>query len=169
MNKIGIFFGSNTGNTESDAKSLQKYLGGPEQVDLFDVSKASAEDVASYDNLIFGCSTWGAGDLQDDFDSFLSDLTNQDLSGKKVAIFGLGDQESYSDTFGNCVGLIYDALVDLGCTIIGSTDTEGYTFDESESVRDGEFLGLILDEENQSDLSEQRIESWANKLKAAFN
>ena len=102
MKSIGIFYGSSSGNTETVAKQIQKGLGADAQI--FEVSKAKKEDLEKFDNLILGTSTWGFGDLQDDFEGFMSQIEAANLSGKTVALFGCGDQESYSDTFVNGMG-----------------------------------------------------------------
>lgn len=164
MKKIGIFFGSTTGNTESAAELLIEKFGA-ENADLFNVSDASQEDLENYDNLIFGTSTWGSGELQDDFDEFLETVESAELSGKVVAIFGYGDQDSYADTFVDGMGTIYSAIKDKGCNLVGYTATEGYEFSESTAVEDGRFVGLVLDEENQSDLTGERVENWIEELK----
>ena len=75
-----------------------------EDKDIHDVSNASPADVAPYEILLLGCSTWGAGDLQDDWDSYLGKLKKLDLSEKTVALFGCGDSASFSDTFCDAIG-----------------------------------------------------------------
>ena len=72
MQNIGIFYGSSTGNTEAAAEQLQKEFGA-DNARIFDVSDVKASDLEGYSNLIFGSSTWGIGDLQDDFEGFLPD------------------------------------------------------------------------------------------------
>jgi len=137
---------------------------GKENSNIRDVADSRPEDVLSYDKLIFGIPTWGIGELQDDWAVFLPGLEDMDLSGKSVAIFGLGDQESYPDTFADALGTLYDALTNTGCKITGSWCTLGYEFIESAAVRKGEFAGLVLDEENQSQLTDLRIKDWLRKV-----
>lgn len=108
--------------------------------------------------MILGSSTWGDGDLQDDWESF--DFDAIEISGKKVALFGFGDSASYPDTFCNAIGKLYNIFVKKGAQIFGFVDTDGYDFDESEAVKDGKFVGLALDNDNQSELTEERIKSW---------
>lgn len=98
MKTIGIFYGSSSGVTESVAERIAAKLG-VEAADVHDVASASVEEVAKYDVLLLGSSTWGAGDLQDDWYGFLDNLKTADLSGKLVALFGCGDSSSFSDTF----------------------------------------------------------------------
>lgn len=167
MQNIGIFYGSSTGNTEAAAKQIQNELG-RNTVKLFDVENAKATDIEQFSNLLFGSSTWGLGDLQDDFVDFLSEIASANLEGKKVAIFGYGDQDSYADSFVDAIGQIYDALEGKGCEIIGMVSTDGYEYDESKAEVNGQFVGLPLDEENQSDLTDKRIKSWIEELKNQF-
>lgn len=166
MGKTIIIFGSTTGNTEAAAELIQEQLGG--DVELKNVDSAEADDLANYDNLILGTSTWGAGDLQDDWEGFIEDLEGADLSGKTVALFGLGDSDSYPDTFTNGMAEIYNAVKDKGCTVVGAVSTDGYEYSESESVVDGKFVGLALDYDNQEDLTEERIENWVEQIKPSL-
>lgn len=167
MEKTGIFYGSDMGNTEAVAKQIQQELG-VDNAEVFNVSDAKASDMEQFSNIILGASTQGIGDLQYDFEDFLSEIKSANLEGKTVAIFGLGDQYSYSDSFVDGIGEIHEALEGKGCKIVGKVSTEGYEYDESRGEVDGEFLGLPLDEDNQSDLTSERIKSWLGKLKNEF-
>jgi len=167
MGKIGIFYGSDTGNTEGVAKQIQKEFG-DDIAEIFDVANANKDDLEKFTNIIFGCSTWGIGDMQDDFQSFLSEIKKANLEGKNIAIFGLGDQYSYSESFVDAIGEIYETLQNKSCHIIGEVSTDGYEFDESRAVKDGKFVGLPLDEDNQSDLTYERVKRWVNELKNHF-
>ncbi|MDR1614791.1 MAG: flavodoxin [Campylobacteraceae bacterium] len=162
---IAIVYGSSGGNTESVAKLIQKKLG--KEVDLIDIGKADAGKINGYDKLILGTSTWYEGELQDDWDSFNKDAL--ELKGKTVAFFGLGDQEGYGGEFCNGVGTLYQLSLKKGANIVGDKNsTEGYSFEESTAVIDGKFVGLIVDEDNQSDLTESRVEKWVESIKSAF-
>jgi flavodoxin I len=168
MQSVGIFYGSSTGNTETAAKLIVKELGSDIATAL-DVAKAKASDLESFTNIIFGASTWGDGDIQDDFEDFLDEIASANLAGKKVAIFGLGDQDMYPDSFVDAIGDIYNKLQGKACEIVGAVSTDGYEFDESRAVIDGKFAGLPLDEENQDDLTHERITKWVDQLKVVFN
>jgi flavodoxin I len=164
MKKTGIFYGSSSGTTEDIAQRIAMQLGiGP--ADIYNVSDAPASAAEPYEVLILGTSTWGAGDLQDDWDSFLPKLKKAGLSGKLIALFGTGDSSSFSDTFCDGIGIIYKQLKDTGATFAGVTPVDGYTFDSSEAVVDGSFVGLPLDELNESDLTDTRISQWIEQLK----
>jgi len=168
MQNVGIFYGSSTGNTETVAKQVQKEFG-DDNAKTFDVAEAKADDIEKFANIIFGTSTWGIGDLQDDFEDFLSEISKANLAGKKIAIFGLGDQYSYSDSFVDGLGEIYENLEGKGCELIGETSTDGYEYDETKAEVNGQFVGLALDEDNQNDLTSVRIVNWVEQLKNQFN
>lgn len=163
MNKTGVFYGSSGGNTKSVAQKIADRLG-VGTGNIHDVAKAKANDLAGYDTLLFGSSTWGLGDLQDDWEDFIREVDKADLTGKKVALFGCGDSSSYSDTFCDAMGKIYRAVKDKA-TVIGFTETAGYSFDSSEAVIDNRFVGLAVDEDNESRLTGERINQWVSQLK----
>ena len=167
MKIIGIFYGSSSGNTEGVAKQIQAEFGA-DNAQVFDVAKATKDDLEKFDNLIFGTSTWGFGELQDDFDGFMKQIEAANLSGKTVALFGCGDQESYSDTFVDGMGLVWQSLQGKGCNIVGQTSTEGYSYSNSQSDVEGKFVGLAIDENNQSDQTADRVKAWVEGLKSAF-
>ena len=164
MSKIGIFFGTSTGTTESIAEAIGSALN-VDSSDQHNVADTSADQLAEYDVLLLGSSTWGSGDLQDDWYDFLEAAKAMDLSGKKVALFGCGDSSSFSDTFCGALGTIYNDLQGTGCEFIGAVSTDGYTFDDSEAVVDGKFVGLAIDEMNEDDKTEERINNWVEQLK----
>lgn len=165
MSKTGIFYGTSSGNTEDVAARIKNELG--EDAELFDVGSASAQDVMNYNNIIFGASTWGAGDIQDDFETFLDNLQDVDLTGKNIAIFGLGDSASYSDTFANAIGHIYEVVGKYN--VVGGVSADDYDYEESISVLNGKFFGLAIDEDNESDKTDERIRNWVSGLKKSFN
>lgn len=166
MEKVGIFFGSSTGNTESVAESIKSHFG--DSADLYNVADTPASKIEEYTNVIIGTSTWGVGDLQDDMEGFVSNLGSVNLRGRVVALFGLGDSMSYGDTFCDGMGHVYEALKGKGCDIVGEVSTDGYEFDASHATDGGDFVGLALDEDNQSDLTAGRIDAWVGVLKSRF-
>jgi len=152
------------GNTEEAAKFIGENLGLENEV--LNVCDADADKISGFDKLILGTSTWGSGDLQDDWDAF--DFSKLSLSGKTVAFFGMGDSQSYSDEYCNGMAKLYDAIVARGAKAVGAVDTQGYSFDGSDAVRDGKFVGLALDADNESDKTEARILAWIEQIKSQF-
>jgi flavodoxin I len=172
MSKIGIFFGSDTGNTRKVAKSIAKKLG-DDAADPVNVNKASADDVLGYSALILGTPTLGDGELPgltsgaqaESWEEFLPQIKGKDFSGKVVAIFGLGDQEGYGHEFVDAMIEIYKVVKAGGARIVGAWPTDGYTFEASKAIVDGDFCGLAIDNDNQKDLTDERVDSWLEIVK----
>lgn len=165
MAKIGIFYGSSTGNTEIVAEKLRALFG--DEAEINNIDSAGKEDIERYDYLIFGTSSWGVGDMQDDWEDFIDVLEEINFGKKKVAFFGLGDQVNYSDSFVDGMGAIYDVIYDR-VDIIGTWPLDGYSFNESAAVKNGKFVGLPLDKENQQNLTDDRLKKWVSILKKEF-
>ena len=163
MKQIGIFFGSSSGKTAAVAEKIHEKIGRG-RADLLDIEQTSPAVLLEYELLILGISTWGIGEVQEDWDDFLPVLGDFDLSGRKVALFGLGDQESYPGSFADALGRLYNVMVKSGCEIIGSWPVEGYAFEASAALAGGRFVGLVLDEDNQPQLTDQRIDTWLNGI-----
>lgn len=161
MNATVVIFGSTTGTCETIAKNIAEKIG----CEAINVQDITAETIEENKNLILGTSTWGAGELQDDWYDGLPVLQNADLNGKNIALFGCGDCESYSDTFVGGIAELYNGIKDSGANFIGRVSTDGYTFDDSEAVVDGKFIGLPLDDINEDDKTESRIEEWIQQIK----
>ena len=159
MKKIAIVYGSTTDNTKNAASAIADKLSG-EDVTLIDASKLKSGELDEYPNIILGTSTWGFGDLQDDWDGKLALLENSNLEGKVVAFFGLGDASSYAETFVDGMGTLYEAVKDKKCKLIGKCSTDDYHFDESKAIDDNAFVGLVLDEDNEADKTDGRIDAW---------
>ena len=165
MKKTGIFYGSTTGTTESVARLIAEKLG-VSPADVHDVSKLDAALAESYEALILGTSTWGDGELQDDWYDGIKVLKSANLSGKIIALFGCGDSESYSDTFCDGMGILFEDLKDSGCTFVGAVSDSDYTYASSVAVADGKFVGLALDDVNESDRTDARVSAWTEMFKA---
>lgn len=157
--KIAIFYGSTTGTTEMIAGKVGELLGAEV------LSATEIDRVEEYDFVIFATSTWGMGDLQDDWYEALDKLKTKNLSGKKVGLIGVGDQFGFGDTFVDGIGTIYEEIKDMGINLVGKTSTDGYSFSGSKAVVDDEFVGLVIDENNQSELTDERINAWVEKVK----
>lgn len=160
MKKTIVIYGSSTGTCEGLAAQIAEKLG----VKLVDVTALTAEVVAEHDNLILGTSTWGDGELQDDWVDGLPLLEGADLSGKTIALFGCGDSASYEDTFCDAMREIKDAVAGSGCKFVGAFPTDGYMATESRAVENGMFVGLALDEMNEFDQTADRIDKWVGMI-----
>ena len=161
MKKTVIIYGTSTGVCEDLANRIGTKLG----VDnIINVTNLDDNVIADNGNLILGTSTWGAGEVQDDWYDGLRIIKSANLNGKTVALFGCGDSESYPDTFVGGMAEIYHAVTDAGAQVIGAVATEGYTFDDSESVVDGKFVGLALDEVNEDSKTDERIDAWVKEI-----
>ena len=164
---LAIIYGSNGGATESVAETIKEKLG--LDAELLDIAEAGLDCFSEYDKFIIGTSTWGDGDHQDDWDDVASDFESVEFGGKTVAFFGLGDQEGYEDNFLDAMGMLHDIAKGNGANVVGDNwSTDGYEFEESVAAKDGTFCGLGIDEDNQDDLTSERIEKWVEIIKPHF-
>lgn len=155
-----LIYGSDSGATRAVANKIAKKI----PVKLVDIKKATPADFEDCDLLILGIPTYGGGELQVDWEERLDVMKEANLAGKKVALFGLGDQATYPDTFLDAMGALYDAVLDEGAEVVGYADNEDFEFDASTALRDGRFVGLALDQDNQSSKSDKRIAAWIARL-----
>ena len=162
--RIGIFFGSSTGNAQTVAEKIAASLSDHE-VQIKNASEFSANILNDYDFFILGSSTWGFGELQDDWNETIDELDKMDFEGKKIALFGTGDAAGWGDTFVDAMGLIYEKLGANSKNLIGQTDPAPYSFNTSKALIADKFVGLAIDENNESNLTDERIESWIQKVK----
>ena len=162
MKKTIVVYGSSTGSCQDVAEQIAKKLG---VSDVKNVSEVDADTLSGYDNLLLGTSTWGAGELQDDLYDGVDALKSADLSGKTIALFGCGDAEGYSDTFCGGMSEIYKTVKDSGAKLIGQVPADSYTYDDSESVVDGKFVGLAIDVSESEEETEKRIDDWIDVIR----
>ncbi|WP_417616514.1 flavodoxin FldB [Oceanisphaera sp.] len=162
---IGLFYGSTTCYTEIAAEKIGHQLGA-ELVDLHNIKDVPLSRAQDYPILIFGISTWDFGELQEDWESHWDDIDSLDLEGHVVALFGMGDQLGYGEWFQDALGLLHDKVAARGATLVGYWPNKGYEFEASKALTaDGDyFVGLSLDEANQYDDTDTRIESWVAQL-----
>lgn len=160
MSKTVVVYGSSTGICESIAQTIGEKL----HAEVIEVSDLTKDQLEAADNILLGSSTWGAGELQDDWYDGVDIVKQANLAGKRVAVFGCGDSASYPDTFCSAMKELYDAACAAGATVVGAVSTDGYEFDDSEAVIDGMFVGLALDDVNEDDKTGERIEAWIPTL-----
>lgn len=170
MSEIGLFFSSTTGNTEEAADAIKAEFDNvqPNLVAVHHVADGPLDDLLEYDKIILGVPTWDLGELEADWDAVASEFGDLDLTGKLVAIFGLGDQIGYADTYQDGIGILARKALDAGATVVGYTTTEGHEFEESYALEDDQFMGLALDVDNQPELSPERIADWVAQLIEEF-
>ncbi len=166
---IGLFYGSSTCYTEMAAEKIRERIGA-EWIDLHNVADDDIALAEQYDFLIFGIPTWDYGELQEDWENIWDDLAQLDLSGKTVALFGLGDQEGYPQWFQDALGYLHAQILACGARAVGYWPAEGYEFEESKGLTDdgSHFVGLALDEENEFDLSDERLDKWCAQVMRQF-
>ncbi|MDR9825526.1 flavodoxin [Vibrio sp. FNV 38] len=173
MAKVGIFFGTDTGSTRKIAKLIYKQLGDVADKPV-NINRVDAATLGNFEYLILGTPTLGEGELpgldteceSESWAEFLDANEALDLSGKKVALFGLGDQVGYPDEFVDGLGELYDYVSDCGAEVFGRWPTSGYKFNASEAVDGDEFVGLVIDKDNQSSMTEERISHWVEQITA---
>ncbi len=166
--KIGLFYGSTTCYTEMVAEKMQAAF---TQHTEFSVVLHNIKDdplalCQEYDLLIFGISTWDYGQLQEDWESSWQEVAELELSGKIVALYGMGDQVGYSEWFQDALGMLHQQLEPTDAYLTGYWPNEGYEFTGSKALTEDQqyFVGLSLDDESQYQLTDERIEQWVKQL-----
>ncbi len=164
MKSIAIIYGSSTEHTKLAAEKIAEQLAdyAPTLVDIYD---GDEEPFLTHEVLILGVSTWGVQDLQDDWNDFYPKLEKLDLSGKTIALFGMGDASIYPSSFVDAMGILYEIVSKKGATIIGAVPPEGYDFEYSRALVNDKFVGLPLDDDTEPELTDERIARWVETLK----
>ncbi|MGZ5000992.1 MAG: flavodoxin [Methylomonas sp.] len=165
MSKIGIFFGTDTGSTRLVAKKIYGFLGETLADKPKNINRTRIDELLKYDALILGTPSYGVGDLpglavgcqEANWAEFVPYLDDADLSGKKVALFGLGHQERYATRFASSLIQLYRLFYGYGADMVGRWSTEGYQFEHSDSIIDNQFVGLVLDQRGQPHLTDERL------------
>jgi len=174
LKKIGLFFGSSTCYTQMTADKIAHLLEqrlGQAVVDIYNIADKPIALAMHYELLIFGIPTWDYGELQEDWEEIWDDITELDLSHKKFALYGQGDQVGYPEWFLDAMGFLHSALVRCGASPYGYFPTAGFKFEQSKALTHDkmQFVGLALDDENEFDLSKIRIEQWLDQLLLEFD
>jgi flavodoxin I len=167
MSKTAIIYSFNTKKTGKIASQIQEGFNDPD-IEMLNAEDITEENFLAYDRIIMGVPTWFDGELPNYWDEFVPALEDMDLKGKKIALFGLGDQRGYPENFLDGVGIMAEILEARGATLVGYTSTEGYEFESSRARRDDQFTGLAIDYENQGSMNKQRIASWIEQLRNEF-
>ncbi len=169
---VGIYFATTTGKTEDIAERIAGLLGGTETPkDMSDVDDLN--ELCTHDAIICGIPTWNTGADSERsgtaWDNILDEIAGLNLSGKKVAIFGLGDSSTYTENYCDAMEELHRYFKQSGATMVGYVSSDEYTFDESKSIIGESFCGLPLDEDSESDMTDDRISQWANQLKSEIS
>ena len=167
MKKIGLFYSFHTQKTAKVAEKIQKAFGEKDVVAI-NVEEVDEKSFLGYDNMILGVPTWFDGELPNYWDEFVPAIEDLDLKGKKVAIYGLGDQVNYSENFCDGIGIMSRLMEKQGAELVGFVSADEYNFESSKALRGDKFTGLALDQENQARKTNKRIEDWVADLKKAF-
>lgn len=168
MNKTAIIYSFNTKKTGKIATQIQEGFNDP-AIEMVNAEEITQDLFLSYDQIIMGVPTWFDGELPNYWDEFVPALEDMDLKGKKIALYGLGDQKGYAENFLDGVGIMARILEAQGATLIGFTSTEGYEFESSRALQNNQFMGLAIDYENQGSMNKQRVAAWIEQLKKEFS
>ena len=165
--KIGLFYGTTSAATQEVADLIQEQMSDCE-IEVFDVYEQDLNKMSEFDKIIIGCPTWDIGLLQEDWRSKFDELDSIDFTGKKVAYYGCGDRNIYSSSFLDALGILEEKITSKGGTTIGQTSTDGYEYDFSKAEKDGQFVGLGIDNDNEPELTEERVEAWCKSITEQF-
>ena len=168
MKKTAIIYSFNTKKSGKIAEQIKNAFNN-DQVEMVNAEDLTEEVFLSYDQMILGAPTWFDGELPNYWDEFVPTIEDIDLSGKKIALFGLGDQKGYPENFLDAVGILGNIVEARGAKIVGFTSTEGYTYENSAAERGDQFMGLAIDYENQGSLNKVRIPAWVEQLSREFD
>jgi len=168
MDKTAIIYSFSTKKTGKIAERIKEAFN-DDQVEMVNAEEITEELFISYNQLIMGVPTWFDGELPNYWDEFVPALEDLDLSGKKIALYGLGDQKGYPENFVDGMGIMAEILEHQGATLMGFTSTKGYEFESSRAVRGDRFSGLAIDYENQGSMNKERVAAWVEQLKSEFS
>ncbi len=166
MEKIGVFYGTNSGKTAAIADEVDFNLR-KDDCEIFNVADG-IENIDEFKNLILITPTYGVGELQDDWENLVPQLEKIDFSGKKIGIIGLGNQFAFGESFVGGMRKLYDIVSKNGGEVIGFTSIKGYSYEESDAVIGDQFVGLALDENYQDDETPERVKNWITEIKKYF-
>ena len=170
--RLKLVYGSDTGNTENVIDNYLLSIFEPYfDIETLSVSQISPDDWTSHDFYILSIPTWYDGELQSDWEDYFEEFQTIDFTGKTVALFGLGDQIGYDEWFCDGIGILAEVVEKNGGKVIGHTEKDdSFDFETSKALKnENTFWGLCLDEDNQDELTEERLENWFNKLKKEIN
>ena len=164
MKRTAIIYSFNTQKSQKVAEKIVAVFG-EKNIEAINAEELTKDIFDKFDNFILSAPTWFDGELPNYWDEFVPDLEEMDLADKTFAVFGLGDQKGYPENFCDAIGILVEILEECGANIIGETSLDGYAYESSKAERDGQFVGLPIDQENQARLTQSRVESWVVQLR----
>ena len=173
MSKTAIFYSPEGGNVNGVAIQLGEMIG-TDKVDVIPVKELEAEDVNNYNKIILvgstvGADHWNNETIVDEWIAFFTKIIDISFENKMVAIVGLGNSFIYPSHFVDGMADLYERLTKLNAKVLGKVEKKGYDFTESEALDDdGFFCGLPIDEDNEEELTAERLENWIALLKPDF-
>lgn len=165
MKKIGLFYGTTGGRTTGVVDEFDFNL--RDEVEIFNVANG-IEEIKNFENLILVTPSYGFGELEAHWEAVIEEFKKIDLNNKTLALVGLGSQTTFGESFVGGIEVLYNIIIKNNGKIIGLTSTDGYNFEDCEAIVDGKFMGLVLDEENQDDMTPDRIYEWLEVIKKEF-
>lgn len=165
LQAVGLFYAPTGGSVHKVAKRLKQQLGEHEvKVDMWYIGDITPDKLSDYHNLIFVSSTLGRdtweNDENDEWAAFMPELEKVDFAGRQVALVGLGNHVAYPNNFVDGMAALAGLVEKNGGNLIGKTEPDYYTFTMSRAVQDGVFVGLPLDEDNEPEKTDGRIQRW---------
>lgn len=165
LQAVGLFYAPTGGSVHKVAKRLKQRLGEHEvKVDMWYIGDITPDKLSDYHNLIFVSSTLGRdtweNDENDEWAAFMPELEKVDFAGRQVALVGLGNHVAYPNNFVDGMAALAGLVEKNGGNLIGKTEPDYYTFTMSRAVQDGVFVGLPLDEDNEPEKTDGRIQRW---------
>lgn len=169
--EIGLFYGSTTGMTEDVAFQIEKIAQEKHGITLTPINIIDLDDPNDmwlYKKIILGMPTWNYGEYQDDWEMVIDQIASANLQGTTIAMFGLGDQVGYPEYYLDAMGMLGNQLAAQGASFIGQWPTDGYNFQSSKAVKNGQFMGLAIDEDSQPEKTTERLEAWLAQILPQF-
>ena len=173
MSKTALFYSPQGGNVNRVANKLGELIGN-DKVDIIPVKEVEKGDLHKYNKIILVGSTVGADHwnneiVVDEWPEFFTKIMDISFENKKVAIVGLGNSVLYPEHLADGMADLYEGISKQNAEILGFVDAKDYDFTDSEAVNDdGFFCGLAIDEDNEAELTTERLEKWIFILKSDF-
>jgi flavodoxin I len=173
MSKTALFYSPEGGNVNRVANMLGEMIGN-DKVDIIQVKEVEKGDLTKYEKVILlgstvGADHWSNETIVDEWPEFFTKIKEISFEKKKVAIVGLGNSFLYPSHFVDGMAVLYEKLTKQNAKVLGFVEKKGYDFIDSEAVNDdGFFCGLPIDEDNEEELTAERLENWISILKSDF-